>query len=76
MTKPTMTTWTVTYLDHYCSPGSALAKKIDVYAAYYAPEDCLIEFKDADHQVVQAFHADILLTVSRSDAVERDEVAA
>lgn len=67
-----MTTWVVTYLDHYSSAGDALAKKIEVCAAYYALEDYLVEFKDIGHQVVSAFHADVFLTASRVDAVEHN----
>ena len=76
MSVPTMTVWTVTYLDHYVSPGSTSAIKADVYAAYYAPEGCLVEFKDAEHQVVKAFHADILRTITRTDAAKPDEASA
>lgn len=76
MSMPSMTVWTVTYLDHYVSPGSTSAIKTDVYAAYYAPEEYLVEFKDADHQVVRAFHADVLRTISRADAAKPDEASA
>lgn len=75
MTTPTMTNWVVTYNDHTAS-GGVLAAHADVFAAYYAPDGHLVEFKDSNHQVVFALHAGIVLTIRRANAVAQDGATA
>jgi hypothetical protein len=67
-TEIAMTTWVVTYNDYASSVGGVpVAARVEVDAAYYAPADHLIEFKDSDHQVVFALHAGIISTIRRGD---------
>jgi hypothetical protein len=75
MATPTMTNWIVTYNDH-ASAGTVLAVEADVYAAYYAPEGHLVEFKDSNHQVVFAIHAGIVLTIRRAETATQGQATA
>lgn len=75
-TAPVMSDWVITYNDYVSGTGAAVPAQTTVRAAYYAPEDPLVEFKDDSHQVVFALHADIVLTILRADAAQQNEVSA
>lgn len=67
MANAAMTNWIVSYNNHASAAGSALAVETDIYAAYYATKDNLLEFKNSDHQIVFAVQAETVLTIRRAD---------
>lgn len=60
-----MTKWVVTYNDQVSGTSAAPAAQTDVYAAYYALDGELVEFKNIHHQVVFSVRAGIVVTICR-----------
>lgn len=71
-----MTKWTVTYNDHISGASTAVPAQTDVYAAYYALDGELVEFKDTRHQVVFSVRAGIVHTIRRDDMAKQNEATA
>lgn len=66
MTMPPLYRYVVHLLDLE-HPGTR-ARTVDS-AAYYVTENGLVQFKDAKHAVVRAFHADHVVEIERGDKV-------
>lgn len=71
-----MAKWIVTYSNRASGAGSVLPVETDVFAAYYAPNGRLVEFKDTNHQVMFALNADTVLTIRWAGAADLEAASA